>query len=499
MPCRCSIRGSARSMRTTIASSRCRTRARSSRRSKAAASRRSTSASAPGPFCTTCAKPAATSIGADWRIPLDEAWERIGHDRGIQGNLDPTLLLGPRERLFDGADDVLAPRRRPSRTHLQPRARHPAVDAGRARPGARALRASDHGTCLTIVIAGGGIAGLVGSVGARAARPPAPRARAGAAARRRDSHGTVDGYVIDAGPDSLLVQKPAAIDLCRELGLGDRLVPDAAAAHRLHPARRTAASRCPEASVLGLPTDGRAVPGHVALLAGPASCAWPPSWWSRPRRDGADESIGGFMRRRFGHEAVRLSRGAAARGDPRRRRRALSMRALVSAARRSRAHARRACFAAFRIAAAPPPSPDGAFVSLPGGIGELVDALVARCLPGTIRSTTSVAHGRRPGEPLHGDASTERRPHRGTRGHPRRARLGGRADGRPVDADAGDAVRRDPVRLVGHGRLAPSARSGPSSAQRLRLRRPARRAASADGRRRGCRRSGPDARRRDAC
>ena len=28
-------------------------------------------------------------IGADWRIPLDEAWDRIGHDRAIQGNLDP--------------------------------------------------------------------------------------------------------------------------------------------------------------------------------------------------------------------------------------------------------------------------------------------------------------------------------------------------------------------------------------------------------------------------
>jgi uroporphyrinogen decarboxylase len=46
-------------------------------------------------------------IGADWRIPLDDAWERIGTDRGIQGNLDPTLLLGPRERLLKGADDVL--------------------------------------------------------------------------------------------------------------------------------------------------------------------------------------------------------------------------------------------------------------------------------------------------------------------------------------------------------------------------------------------------------
>ena len=46
-------------------------------------------------------------IGADWRLPLDEAWERIGHDRGIQGNLDPTLLLGPLHRLLSAAEDVL--------------------------------------------------------------------------------------------------------------------------------------------------------------------------------------------------------------------------------------------------------------------------------------------------------------------------------------------------------------------------------------------------------
>lgn len=46
-------------------------------------------------------------VGIDWRQPLDEAWETIGHDRGIQGNLDPTLLLAPEERLFAGADDVL--------------------------------------------------------------------------------------------------------------------------------------------------------------------------------------------------------------------------------------------------------------------------------------------------------------------------------------------------------------------------------------------------------
>ena len=33
-------------------------------------------------------------IGVDWRVPLDAAWRRIGHDRGIQGNLDPAACLG---------------------------------------------------------------------------------------------------------------------------------------------------------------------------------------------------------------------------------------------------------------------------------------------------------------------------------------------------------------------------------------------------------------------
>ena len=47
-------------------------------------------------------------IGADWRTPIDEAWTKIGLDRAVQGNLDPTLLLGPLSRLFTGADDVLA-------------------------------------------------------------------------------------------------------------------------------------------------------------------------------------------------------------------------------------------------------------------------------------------------------------------------------------------------------------------------------------------------------
>jgi len=48
-----------------------------------------------------------TVIGLDWRTPLDEGWKRAGVGVAVQGNLDPTLLFAPRERLLARVDDVL--------------------------------------------------------------------------------------------------------------------------------------------------------------------------------------------------------------------------------------------------------------------------------------------------------------------------------------------------------------------------------------------------------
>ncbi|CAN5881805.1 uroporphyrinogen decarboxylase [soil metagenome] len=56
---------------------------------------------------TDIAEAGGDVVGVDWRQPLDEAWERIGHHRAIQGNLDPVMLLAPMDRLLDGARDVL--------------------------------------------------------------------------------------------------------------------------------------------------------------------------------------------------------------------------------------------------------------------------------------------------------------------------------------------------------------------------------------------------------
>ncbi len=50
---------------------------------------------------------ARTVVGIDWRIPLDQAWNTVGHDRAVQGNLDPVALLADAETLREMAGTVL--------------------------------------------------------------------------------------------------------------------------------------------------------------------------------------------------------------------------------------------------------------------------------------------------------------------------------------------------------------------------------------------------------
>ncbi len=50
----------------------------------------------------------ATVIGLDWRVPLDQAWERLGDGVAVQGNLDPAVLLAPFPEVARQAADVLA-------------------------------------------------------------------------------------------------------------------------------------------------------------------------------------------------------------------------------------------------------------------------------------------------------------------------------------------------------------------------------------------------------
>src|SRR5918995_389307 len=47
-------------------------------------------------------------IGLDWRIPIERGWEIVGPEKGVQGNLDPALLLGPWERVEAATEQILA-------------------------------------------------------------------------------------------------------------------------------------------------------------------------------------------------------------------------------------------------------------------------------------------------------------------------------------------------------------------------------------------------------
>jgi oxygen-dependent protoporphyrinogen oxidase len=202
-----------------------------------------------------------------------------------------------------------------------------------------------------------------------------------------------DGWVVDGGPDSLLVQKPAAVALCRELGLADRLISTLTprTAYVLRGGRLHA---LPEGSFLGFPLRVSAL-AHSSLFSIGGKLRMACEVLVPRAEDDEDESIASFVRRRFGQEAVDylaepLLAGIHA-GDVDR----LSVRALfprlVDAERQSGSIIR--AFRALRMK----PSPQGAFVSLPGGVAELVDALVGAIAPDILVSGARVTDVRHAG------------------------------------------------------------------------------------------------------
>lgn len=47
-------------------------------------------------------------IGLDWRVRLDDAWQRIGYDVGVMGNLDPVVLFATKDYVRSEAKKILA-------------------------------------------------------------------------------------------------------------------------------------------------------------------------------------------------------------------------------------------------------------------------------------------------------------------------------------------------------------------------------------------------------
>lgn len=60
-----------------------------------------------GPFLKKFSEAGAGVVSVDSRVRLDEAWEKIGADRAIQGNLDPTVLLKPVSEIKNEVKKIL--------------------------------------------------------------------------------------------------------------------------------------------------------------------------------------------------------------------------------------------------------------------------------------------------------------------------------------------------------------------------------------------------------
>ena len=269
---------------------------------------------------------------------------------------------------------------------------------------------------MRIAIIGGGIAGLAAAFELEQARKSGAQVEYvlfEAADRLGGSLGseTINGSVLERGPDSFLTEKPAAAELCRELGLGDQLLPSNDAARKTYIVVKNRLVALPDGLMFLIPT--KLVPTALTRLFSVTTkvrmgleLLHPP----RPHGD-ADESVATMVERHFGKEAVdRLADPLLSGiygGDATQ----LSARAvlpklvemeteygsltrgMLAAHKKMRAAMQAAAQKSGTSSAAgngKPRPPRSIFTSLRGGMQQFVDALVARLQPASIRLGTPV-------------------------------------------------------------------------------------------------------------
>lgn len=237
-------------------------------------------------------------------------------------------------------------------------------------------------TSPQVAVVGGGIAGLTAAYELRERGVEVTLLEAGPRfGGKIATHRTDDGLVIEAGADSFLSAKPAGLALCERLGISSRVINTRPDDRRTFVWSRGRLRPLPEGLVLGSPARAGAL--LRSGLLSPAGAARMVLDLAVPaRRDGAEESIGAFFTRRLGREAYDrvvepLLAGIHA-GDAT----TLSLPALFPRfADMERDHGGlvRAALAARGDGggAGPPAAGHSPFVSLVGGMGELIDALVA--------------------------------------------------------------------------------------------------------------------------
>jgi len=199
---------------------------------------------------------------------------------------------------------------------------------------------------------------------------------------------TDENFVIEGGPDSFVTMKPGGLQLCRDLGLADRLIPTNDHRRNIFVLKNGKLTPFPGGYRLTVPTEF--IPFALSRLISP---------WGKlrmgldllipPRRENGDESLASFIRRRLGQEALDKIGGPMMAGiyvaDPER----LSMQSTFPQFLQME-QKYGSLIRAMRQAKQNRPTANGSgkkpamFNSLRGGMGELVDTLVSQ-LEGDLR------------------------------------------------------------------------------------------------------------------
>ena len=212
-----------------------------------------------------------------------------------------------------------------------------------------------------------------------------------------------DGCLLEGGPDAFISEKPWALELCRRIGLGDQIIETQETYRRSFIVRRGRLVQVPAGLYLISPSSLSTLMG-MPLVSWPGKLRMACEPFIPPRRDEADESVGSFIRRRFGREALeRIGQpmiGGIYTANPD----ALSVQATLPRFHEmERRHG-----SVIRALAAGASSSNGAtakasgpryslFVTLRGGLGTLIDRLI-QCMPEVqLRHATPVARIERAG------------------------------------------------------------------------------------------------------
>ena len=217
-----------------------------------------------------------------------------------------------------------------------------------------------------------------------------------------------EGYILEAGPDSFLTEKPDASQLCRELGIGGELIPSNDFQRKTYIVVKNRLVPIPDGLQFMVPT--RLLPMVTTPLFSPgAKLRMATEWFRRPRngsRDrgvnhdedlsldesvNQDESVGSFVRRHFGQEMVdRVAEpmlSGVFGGDVDR----LSVQAVLLrfvAMEREHGSLVRASLKKRKASSGVAPVP--LFTSLRNGVQQLVDALLSALPSASVRVGQSV-------------------------------------------------------------------------------------------------------------